>query len=538
MAAIEFRPWPFLENEDVELFWFGSPYTDYKGDWRVRIAYRRASGDLKILSRAWGTIPLLRLGQIYTNGFYNQVRPMSGSSYTFTIPSLDTGAIVNSFKLPKRLIDFGKNPELGTQNILQYSIGDLTYCIPVIELVRAMFINSRLMAYSLLQPHGLEQLIENCEFERNVLHFHLGNRVPNTLATESNARHMSWIYVDFKIKAMWESIYRMLFSQAVNGSSINPAITLRKGIPLSVELAPTGPIEMAVRGEKFLNFILVKEIIAFGGFTHPANEIEFWHHSKKRQESVFGEKRLRITSRTKNDEIIINDESENAKEDTNQDVLEAPPTYMKFINYPVVRTRKQSVRRTNAGNDAIVNSGKGGKSSGDAKEVSVQDSIVGGDTPPIDFQTLEMVPVSEAIGLEDFFKMISMLKELTSFSIRMSVVRVPPGKRFSICPNGTRRTCAIVQVSNGVNTKYIVEVARPDDWSISTLILQPLKDMSIDAIELEIRFLLNGLVQKVGHWDRNIVDEINYLYITKLKHRHNEEGRKWAIRLMKKIESG
>lgn len=230
----------------------------------------------------------------------------------------------------------------------------------------------------------------------------------------------------------------------MNGSSINPSITLRRGISLSVELPPTGPIEMTVRGEKFLNIVLVKEIIGFAGFTHPANEIEFWHHSKQRQESVFGEKLLRITSRSKNDDIIINDESKNAKEDTNQDVLEAPPTYMKFINYPVVRTRKKSVRQTNTGNDVIVNSGKGGKSLGDAKEVSVQDSIVGGDMPPVDFQTLEMVSITEAIGLEDFFKMISLLKETMSYSFRMSVVRVPPGKRFSICLNGTRQTCAIV----------------------------------------------------------------------------------------------
>ncbi|WP_025692874.1 hypothetical protein [Paenibacillus zanthoxyli] len=195
MASVEFRPWPFEENEDVELIWYGSPYTDYKEDWRVRIAFRRVSGEIKVLTRAWGAIPYLRIGQLYTNGIHNQVRPMSGSSYTCTIPSLDNGKVVNGFQLPKRLIDFGKNPELGTQKIVQYTIGNITYCIPVIELIRAMFINSRLMAYSLLQPHGLEQLIERCEFEKNILHFHLGTRVPNTMATESNARHMSWIYL-------------------------------------------------------------------------------------------------------------------------------------------------------------------------------------------------------------------------------------------------------------------------------------------------------------------------------------------------------
>lgn len=124
MAAIGLRSWPFAENEDVELIWFGSPYTDYKGDWRVRIAFKRASGEVKILSRSWGAIPLLRIGQIYTNGVLNQVRPMSGSSYTFTIPTLNNGKVVNGFQLPKSLINFGKNPELGTQKIRLFALLD------------------------------------------------------------------------------------------------------------------------------------------------------------------------------------------------------------------------------------------------------------------------------------------------------------------------------------------------------------------------------------------------------------------------------
>lgn len=535
MASVEFRPWPFVENEDVELIWFGSPYTDYKGDWRVRIAFRRPSGEIKILSRAWGTIPLLRIGQIYVNGVQNQARLLSGSAYTFTISSIDSGKIVNGFQLPKRLIDFGKNPELGTQKIIQYISGDMTICIPVLELIRAMFINSKLMANSLLQPHGLEQLIDRCEFEKNVLHFHLGPRVPNTMASEGNARHISWIYQDFKMKAMWDSIYQMLFSLAIRESPLNPAKALKKGIPLDVKLPHTGPIEMVVRGEKFINLIFVKEIIGLAGFTHPANEIDFWHHSKKRQESVFGDKRVRITSGAENVDVTINDESENAKEDTNQDVLEAPPTFMKFINYPVVRTRKKNVKQTRTGNDVIVNSGRGGKNSEEPKEVSVQDSIVGGDLPPIDFKTLEMVSITEAIGLEDFFEMISLLKEMTSSSIRMSVVRIPPGKRFSICPNGARRTCAIVQVTSPVFTKYILEVARPDDWSISTLILQPLHDKGLKEFEMDVKQLIDGLVQRSGHWDKFILESCSGVIIEKVKHYQNDIIRDWAYRIVTKI---
>lgn len=421
------------------------------------------------------------------------------------------------------------------QKIVQYNIGNITLCIPVIELVRAMFINSKLMAYSLMQPHGLEQLIEDCEFEKSILHFHLGPRVPNTMATEGNARHMSWIYLDFKMKAMWDSIYQGLFSQAIAESPTNPAKMLRKGAPLNVELPSTGSVELIVRGDKFINMILVKEILGFAGFTHPANEIEFWHHSKKRQESVFGDRRLRMTSRSKNDDFIINDESENARENTNQDVLDAPPTFMKFINYPVVKTRKKSVRQTNAGNDVIVSSGRGGKNSGESREASVQDSVVGGDLPPIDFKTLEMVPITEAVGLEDFFKMISMLREMTSYSIRMSIVLIPPGKRFSICPNGVRRTCAIVQVTSPIMTKYIVEVARPDDWSISTLILQPLQYISLNEVEGEIMLLLEGLMRRKGHWESHVIDGVHRFSIKKARHYQCDTPKGWAYRISEKL---
>lgn len=88
------------------------------------------------------------------------------------------------------------------------------------------------MAYSLMRPHGLEQLIEDCEFDKSILHFHLGPRVPNTMATEGNARHMSWIYLDSKMKAMWDSIYQGLFSQAIAESPASPTKMLRKGAPL------------------------------------------------------------------------------------------------------------------------------------------------------------------------------------------------------------------------------------------------------------------------------------------------------------------
>jgi hypothetical protein len=534
MASLRIKTWPFAEGQEAELVWFGSPHTDYKGNWRLRVAFRATTGELKVISYPWGLLPYLRLGQIYINGVYDQVRPLEGSAYKITMDGLHQGVVETGFTLPKRLIDFHKNPELGLQKVIQYRSDGLTFCLPVTELTRAMFINSRYLSYYLLQPHGLDLLIDRGEFQNNTFFLDLSPRVPAKLANVTNARHLSWIHLDPGIHSMWDSVYGRLFSQAVKLSRHNPTAAFRKGVPLDVELPSTGKLELHVRGVQFINHVLVKEIIAISGFRHPVRDIVYWHPSKKRQESLYGDKKLRLSPKSNNDDYVINDQSENAKEDTNQDVLEAPPTYMKFTNYPVVTTRRESIRHSRTGDDVLITNGRGGKNSG-TQEVSVQDSVVGGDTPPIDFQTLETIPNSEAVGLEAFFEMIQSMKRTFPYSISMSVLRVPPGRRFSTCSNGLRRTCAIVQVSSGSLLFYVMEVARPDDWSISTLILQPQSQTTIKIVEQVIKQLLDGLVLKSGHWDQSVLNQCKGVDIQKLKHYQSDTALDWAFRLAGKF---
>jgi hypothetical protein len=131
--------------------------------------------------------------------------------------------------------------------------------------------------------------------------------------------------------------------------------------------------------------------------------------------------------------------------------------------------------------------------------------------------------------------MIEILKKSFPVSLRMSVVRVPPGKRFSVCPNGTRRTCAIVQVAYSSLTSYIVEVARPDGWAISTLILRPINQFEYRGVEQNIKLLLNGLVHKGGHWDQNVLNQCSSMNIEKLKHYQSDTINDWAFRVLGKL---
>jgi TnsE C-terminal domain len=535
MGSLTLRSWPFSNNEPVELVWFGSPFLDYRGNWRIKVVFRDSRGALKIESYPWGTLPYLRLGQVYVNGETDPVKPLSGSGYVVKVDQLNQGVKGIGFDLPIRLISFDKKPDLGLQKIIKFQSDGKVFCVPIMELIRALFINSRHLAYYLMQPHGIDLLVDRCECRGNTLWFDMSQRVPAKLAQEYNARHLSWVYCDPAIRSMWDSVYQLMFASAVKDSPLDPTARMKSGIPLDIELSQTGPIEMYVRGTSFMDNILVQEIIGFSGFQHPAKEINFWHPSKKRRESVYADKKVRVSTKPDSDEYILNDRSVQAKEDSHQDVIEAPPTYLRFSNSPKVTTGQDGIQRANTGDDLIFRTGKGGKNAGAPGEVSTQDSVVGGDTPPIEFQTIEVVPAHEAIGLERFFKMIEILKQVFLVDIRLSVVRVPPGKRFSVCPNGARRTCAIAQLTNGNSTSYIIEVARPDDWSISTLMLRSTGDAPLSSIEADIQLLLNGMVEKGGHWDKNVLHDCSKLSIEKIKHYKSDTNMEWARRFINKL---
>lgn len=75
---------------------------------------------------------------------------------------------------------------------------------------------------------------------------------------------------------------------------------------------------------------------------------------------MYADKKIRVTTKSARDEYILNDQSVNAKEDANQDVIEVPPTFLRFNSSPKVTTRQEGIQSTNKGNDLIVKPGKGG----------------------------------------------------------------------------------------------------------------------------------------------------------------------------------
>lgn len=112
--------------------------------------------------------------------------------------------------------------------------------------------------------------------------------------------------------------------------------------------------------------------------------------------------------------------------------------------------------------------------------------MVGSDTPPIEFQTLETIPANEAIELEQFFQIIEILKSSFSVSIRMSVLRVSSGKRFLCVQMDHEGHVQLFMLNMGVQYFTLLRWQGRMNGQLSTLILRPINQIKIIAAEQNI----------------------------------------------------
>lgn len=531
---MKLRPWPFSSQEVVELCWFGSPFTDTSGKWRIQVAFRKQDGSIKMVSYPWGTFPVLRLGQVYRDGVFHSATLAKGHPETIQLPDVRQGQVVIGFDLPSSLMFFQKRPELGLQRVVKYTIEGTEYFIPVMEWIRSLFVKNRTLAYYLLQPNGIDLLVDNVVHQNGALLIDLNRRLPEKLARPNEVLHLAWILTAQGARVSWDSVYSHLFRKAVAKGGKHPLVHFQYGLPLDLDLPPIGPCELTIRCIRSKNQVLVLEVLGITNMQVPLRKIVYSHPALKKQVSVSGDKKIIPTNKSKDNDYELNPKSENAKEDVHQDVMELPATVFGFVQKPKIEVDRKDVQSVHAGGDTFI-PGRGGKQVGSSQIISTEDSIVGGDTPPLEFSSLQAIPVYENIGLEDFFCVVNMLVEMYQVKVHMSVFQLPPGRRFSVCGNGIRRTCAIVQVNMGVKQKYILEIARPDGWSISTLILTPKRHLFASTIEYHFKELLEGLVNKSGHWDQEVLNRSVDVDIQKMKHYQKDTIERYLYRLWLKI---
>lgn len=265
---------------------------------------------------------------------------------------------------------------------------------------------------------------------------------------------------------------------------------------MEFQLPAISNLTIHYRGISRANEVIVFEILGIDGLDDGLIGIDIKHPLLKEKRYVNGTKKG-VYSRGKTDEHQIQtDTPEVPKVDTNQPIIKADPTRLGFVNDVVFRKHKMPSQVIKRGTDIAVIGGRGGA----LVEAGVTESLPGGSLQPLDVQSLEVENANKKHGLEEFLNMIRYLeKHYKDLRIDVSIVDLPSNRRFAYLDNGQKRKCAIVRITRNNRITYVIEPARPDDHSVTTLLLFP-NNNDLKEHDEKIQHVLRKLVYHQGHW--------------------------------------
>lgn len=514
MSNVKIAPWPFNDLK-VKLLWFGNVFQKNQ-KWRIQVGFE-VNGKSEILDFPVGLLPLFRIGQWYYNG-----TPLStqkeGILSQVKVLKFDQGQIMDSLGACRAVGYYlHGQPNLMKNKLWAFSVDNVIYYVPFIELLRVLFATGKDVSNAIFRPNGLNYLIDQVTHVGNSIEILFSKEVPKSSLEDDFIRHIAWVLSDDRVYASFESVFSYIYAQ--NGRQF--------GVSLEIALPALSELELYYRGIVRSNEVLILEILGIDGLDDNLEIIDVRHPLLKEKMYVPGTKK-RVYSQ-KNPDIfeIQTQTSDIPKKDSDQPVVKTDATRLGFNNETLIRKFKVPSQIIHQGNEFTVIPGRGGA----VVVAGVDESVDGGKLQPLNVKSLEIGVVNQETGLEDFLKMIKYLStHYKDLKIDISLIELPSHRRFAYLDTGEKRKCAVVKIMRNNRTTYVLEIARPDEHLVTTLLLYPDNYDQKDHDE-KIQQILRKLSFKQGHWP--LISE--FVRSKKLKHTKKLHF-EWAKRLYFNID--
>ncbi|WP_299091097.1 Tn7-like element transposition protein TnsE [uncultured Metabacillus sp.] len=443
-----------------------------------------------------------------------------GTLYEIQVDNLKNGSISKAINVCRNFNYFlYKKPVLMNQYMWSFQSGGITYHTPQTEMIRAFFAINKILTNALLRPNGLDFLVNKVSIDQNrKAAINFSDEIPGTIMTDDFARYFGWLYLHPEMKQSYSSVQSNAYAMMINGPNL-------KGTPMKMAMPDTDEFNLTVRGLRKNNEILILEWLASDLADPPFKELNIQHKSIKKRLYTPDKRKKRLSKMEQSQEHVLNENNgERSREDANQPVIDIEPTQIAFRQSTIVNRIPKQEQNVNQGDEYISNSGRGGGIN--QSVVGLDESIFGGKITPIEFRSMEIADTYMNYRLDHFFAMIRYLAGYyKNLSVSVNFVYLPLGRKFSYLPDGRRRICAIVKVVNGIKESFILEVAVPDNRSLSTLIVP--SSVATYSSENHIKGLLNKLVLNSGSWSNSFLkNQVHH----KVRH-SNETARNWAQRI-------
>lgn len=531
MDTLKFSNWPFNKGEQVSIHWFRSPYRKENGEWVFDVVFRRNNGAIdQTATIPWGALPWLRFGQYVVDG-----KPMK-SMGRGKIEKLSLKQVQNGQVIPARMA-FGKElyKLFFKENyeelcwVIQHEDKDVV--VPCIEIIRAFLTPSRFLANAIVHPTGLDSLILDTGDTNGDYYINLSKAIPKSYINRGLIAHLVWLYNDRLAKKAWNQVYQSFFRDAMQTNPLNPVSQLSADNKVSVHVPLQGNTNWVARVIENDRTIIVLNILDASGLIPPYRTITVEHEGVVIRSASSQSVGSRVVKRSKSGDDHELDESLLPSFDAQvHPQIDVQATRLRFDFKPSV-----TINETAVANRVPL-------SKEDMNDVNILDKLVttteavsGGRRRPVEFRPLKVEYDLKHTGLEEFVEAIKHLQVLVpECLLELEIGEIPGDRGISFVTESVRRKYARVLVNfPNYRDLLIMEIGRPDNYSISTLLIWPRISSSFDTelTRYAIDSTLVTLLQNNGSWNKELFNQDKLFLYNYLKHMSNDTIERWAAKI-------
>jgi len=480
------------EGEEFELFWICSPKKNVKGNWRLVAYFLNSKKDIEVVCFPLGILPLLRMGYYYIDGDLSKRKPKGNIFSSVTISSYVKGKIIKAIDMGKEIKYYLHSEKwIIDEFIWKFSIKDIDYYVPCIEIIKAYYARSKEMTLAIMDPNKPESYIDTItHLTDKSIKLQLSSEWPYALLKDDDIRHLIWVSKNQVALKGWKSINKNIQLRKTNDTEIEEAIILQAEPPLD------GTHIWSFRGLKFEKGILIMEINGINGLEHPFDTIDY-ESPLYYQSNSKGDNNVHPGESSKNTITAVIDNEDGSKLGEEPLIYSIPMCSIEYSK-PVAVKRHTSKRASLSNNEKIEKSHntRSKETESDMISVNADRPRDFGENRGIEFTRLKIVPTTRHESLIQFLSAINKITQepVSATLLNKGVTKLPSTGDASFDEYDRLRECAVIigQLPSGMRF-CVLEVNKKD---VSTLLVYPKEEADLEDI---IIFVLNKLAQN-GHW--------------------------------------
>ncbi len=512
--SISLKEWPFNADDVVKLYWIDHPYKDSENNWKLALYFKRLSDNqIRRCDVDWGTLTILRIGRLYKSGKLLLSEEQIDTEYHKYINKNERiFHFDNQFdcKVDKYEIttsDGEKNSVV--MNAFTVKIGEISYHIPVIEVIRSILTKNRKLLYAILQPNSLDYyflLEKDIRYPEKII-INFSKDYPADLLTANHIKHLIWLSTNANASTAWNEVYKSLIK------------TENEGISFTFPFASN--YEIAARYRQTGNIIRIEEILGVKGekIGYETIDVNSPHlHSVSNSNQS---KKRTIIKTDGDDELIIDTNTSGSRK--METIVDIPIAEHEFEDNPVIKKKYRGKinKRTKLSDDTeriFIDP---------SEKVSTGDIGEKGANVGLEYREQEGNQRTYNGEIGDFILILNaMNSKYEDINIKISIGDLPEGKSFSTCDDGvTPRKYLIAEITLNNNlTVYLIEIERLGK-ALSTLVLYSSTYYEMNWWNNHFNKVLEGLVNNNGAWDIDVIDTLKELEIKNMRFHHTHVRR-------------